>query len=137
LAAGSNEENVLDVKPPPPELAVPALRRADPEPAPAPARIAERRSRFGLASRLLLLTIGFALLAQVMIFVPRIATVRDNWLRGRLAAANTAALVFAAAPDDVLPKELAGKILDSVGAKTIALKTADRHRRRRNAAGRQ
>jgi signal transduction histidine kinase len=128
LAAGSNEENVLDVKPPPPELAVPALRRADPEPAPAPARIAERRSRFGLASRLLLLTIGFALLAQVMIFVPRIATVRDNWLRGRLAAANTAALVFAAAPDDVLPKELAGKILDSVGAKTIALKTADRHR---------
>jgi signal transduction histidine kinase len=63
-----------------------------------------------------------------MIFVPRIATVRDNWLRGRLAAANTAALVFAASPDDMLPKGLASKILDSVGAKTIALKTQDTHR---------
>ncbi len=72
--------------------------------------------------------IGFALLAQVMIYVPRLATVRDNYLRGRLAAANTAALVFAASPDNMLPKELAGKILDSVGAKTIALKTRDTHR---------
>jgi signal transduction histidine kinase len=86
------------------------------------------RPRLGLASRLLLLTIGFALLAQIMIFVPRIATIRENWLRDRLAAANTAALVFAAGPDDVLPKELANKILTSIGAKTIALKTEDTHR---------
>jgi signal transduction histidine kinase len=87
-----------------------------------------KRPRLGLASRLLFLTIGFALLAQIMIFVPRIATVRDNWLRGRLAAANTAALVFAAAPDNALPKELAAQILGSVGAKTIALQTKDTHR---------
>jgi hypothetical protein len=75
-----------------------------------------------------LLTIGFALLAQILIFVPRLATVRENWLRDRLAAANTAALVFAAAPDDMLPTELARQILDSVGAKTIAIKTRDTHR---------
>ena len=127
---------MLDVKSPPPDApAAAVLRRAAPAqpqalgPAedPAPAQ-SVRPHGLGLASRLLLLTIGFALLAQVMIFVPRIATVRENWLRDRLAAANTAALVFAAAPDDVLPKELARKILDSVGAKTIALKTRDTHR---------
>lgn len=120
---------MLDVKSPAQQqLAVPALREVAAEPAAAPARAAERRRGKGLASRLLFLTIGFALLTQVLIFVPRMATVHDNWLRGRLAAANTAALVFAAAPDDMLPKELASKILDSVGAKTIALKTRDTHR---------
>jgi signal transduction histidine kinase len=133
MAAGSDDETMLDVKSPPPRPVLPALRRAPPALEPietsTPAPVAPLRRRgLGLASRVLLLTIGFALLAQVMIFVPRIATVRDNWLRGRLSAANTAALVFAAAPDDMLPKELAGKILDSVGARTIALKTRDTHR---------
>jgi signal transduction histidine kinase len=130
MAAGSNEETMLDVKSaPPPPQALQALRHAAPTPEEAPKPVAPDRPRgLGLASRLLLLTIGFALLAQVMIFVPRIATVRENWLHDRLAAANTAALVFAAAPDDMLPKELARKILDSVGAKTIALKTRDTHR---------
>ena len=122
---------MLDIKSPTPSpsasLAVRLVEPPEPARAPPPAPL-QRPRGLGLASRLLLLTIGFALLAQVMIYVPRIATVRENWLRDRLAAANTAALVFAAAPDDILPKELARKILDSVGAKTIALKTRDTHR---------
>src|SRR5258708_7044351 len=118
---------MLDVKSPPPEAASATPDLSIPAPAAEPVA-SDRRSGPGLASRVLLLTIGFALLAQIMIFVPRIATVRENWLRDRLAAANTAALVFAAAPDDMLPKELARQILDSVGAKTIAVKTKDRHR---------
>jgi signal transduction histidine kinase len=130
MAAEPDEETMLDFKSPPQQqqAPVPASRRAEAEPVTAPAPAADRPRGLGLASRLLLLTIGFALLAQVLIFVPRMALVRDNWLRGRLAAANTAALVFAAAPDDMLPKELASKVLDSVGAKTIALKTRDTHR---------
>jgi signal transduction histidine kinase len=120
---------MLDVKSTPRPYALPALPlQTAAEPAVAPAPPAKRRGGLGLASRVLILTIGFALLAQVMLFAPRMAAVRDNFLRGRLAAANTAALVFAAAPDDLLPKELARKILDSVGAKTIALKTRDTHR---------
>jgi signal transduction histidine kinase len=130
MAAGADEQTVLDVNKSAPatQMAVPAMLPAAPEPMDAPAPAIKRRRALGLASRLLLLTIGFALLAQILIFVPRIATVRDNFLRGRLAAANTAALVFAAAPDDMLPKELAVKVLDSVGAKTIALKTRNTHR---------
>jgi signal transduction histidine kinase len=129
MTAGSDEQTVLDVQSPPPPAPAPQPLRPAPaqqqDVSPPPAK---RPRGPGLASRLLLLTIGFALLAQVMIYVPRIATVRDNWLRDRLAAANTAALVFAASPDDALPKALAGKILDSVGAKTIALKTRDTRR---------
>jgi signal transduction histidine kinase len=120
---------MLDIQSAPARPALPATRASvAPEPLPAPDGAPNRPSGLGLASRLLLLTISFALLAQVLIFVPRLAAVHDNWLRGRLAATNTAALVFAAAPDDALPKELAKKILDSVGAATIALKTRDTHR---------
>src|SRR5215472_5027351 len=77
----------------------------------------------GLAARMLLLTIGFVLITQVIMFVPRVAAYRESQLRDRLAAADTAALVFAAAPDGMLSKELAKQILDSVGAQTIAIKT--------------
>ena len=104
---------MLDVQSAPPSPAPLATQRslaALEHPAPSPAGAPDRPRGLGLASRVLLLTISFALLAQVLIFVPRLAAVHDNWLRGRLAAANTAALVFAASPDDTLPKELAKKI---------------------------
>jgi signal transduction histidine kinase len=131
MAGGSHDGAMLDVQSAPPARPAPAVAyRAAPPPEPVkpPAPGVLDRPRLGLASRLLLLTIGFAFLSQIMIFVPRMATIRENWLHDRLAAANTAALVFAAAPDDVLPKELAKQILESVGAKTIALKTKDTHR---------
>ena len=132
MAASSDENAMLDVQSAPPSqpaapIAQP-IATLPPAIAQTPARPILERPRLGLASRLLLLTIGFAFLTQIMIFVPRMATVRENWLRDRLTAANTAALVFAAAPDDVLPKVLAKQILESVGAKTIALKTKDTHR---------
>jgi len=82
-----------------------------------------RRFSLGLAARLLLLTIGIVLITQVIMFVPRVAAYRESQLRDRLAAADTAALVFAAAPDGMLSKELTKQILDSVGAQTIAIKT--------------
>jgi signal transduction histidine kinase len=129
MAAGLDDDTMLDVETAPAESPIEPLRRDAPPPAEAPAAPRADPARpVGLASRVLLLTIGFALLAQILIFVPRLATVRENWLRDRLAAANTAALVFAAAPDDMLPTELARQILDSVGAKTIAIKTRDTHR---------
>jgi signal transduction histidine kinase len=77
---------------------------------------------FGLSSRLLVLTILFVMLAEVLIFVPSIANFRNNWLNDRLAAARTAALVLEAAPDDALPEQLVKDLLMSVGAETIALR---------------
>ncbi len=80
------------------------------------------RSGFGLSSRLLALTVVFVMLAEVLIFVPSIANFRNNWLRDRLSAASTAALVLQAAPDDAIPEELVKQLLDNVGAETIALR---------------
>jgi signal transduction histidine kinase len=79
-------------------------------------------TRFGLSSRLLLLTVAFVMLAEVMIFVPSIANFRNNWLNDRLAAARVAALVLEAAPDDALPEGLVKDLLKSVGAESIALR---------------
>jgi signal transduction histidine kinase len=85
-------------------------------------RAQERHARLGLASRVLLLTAAFVMLAEIAIYIPSIANFRNNWLRDRLASARTAALVFEAAPIDMVPEGLTEKILESVGAQTIVMK---------------
>ena len=75
-----------------------------------------------LSARVLLLTIAFVMLAEVLIYVPSIANFRNGWLRDRLASAQTAALVLEAAPDEALPESLVDMLLKDVGAKSIALK---------------
>src|SRR5215472_13100023 len=74
----------------------------------------------GLSGKLLLLTIAFVMMAEVLIYVPSIATFRRNWLNDRLSAAYTAALVLEAAPQ--VPDCLARQILDSIGARGVAIK---------------
>jgi len=87
-----------------------------------------RRRTFGLAGRLLLLTIGFVLLTMGLFYVSRLSAYRENWLRDRVMVAHTAMLLFGGTGDETLPKELATKILDSVGAKTIAVTLPDNRR---------
>src|SRR5579872_1382822 len=91
-------------------------------------KVRARRWGLGLAGRLLLVAIGFIIVTQIVWFVPRVASYRESQLRDRLSAADTAALVFTAAPDGMLSKELTKQILDSVGAQTIAIKTHDTRR---------
>ncbi|MBI3434168.1 MAG: HAMP domain-containing histidine kinase [Proteobacteria bacterium] len=76
----------------------------------------------GLSGKLLLLTIGFVMIAEVLIYVPSIANFRLNWLNDRLAAAHTAALVLEAAPSGAVPESLSREILKSIGAKSVAMK---------------
>jgi signal transduction histidine kinase len=87
-----------------------------------------RPPRFGLSGKLLVLTILFVMVAEVLIYVPSIANFRLNWLADRLAAAHTAALVLDAAPRGMVPESLTRQILDSVGAKAVVLKTGDQRR---------
>jgi len=77
--------------------------------------------RFGLATRVLLLNSAFVIAAALMIYIPAIANYRDNWLRQRLSAAYTAALVLDAAPQAMVPPELSRQLLDIVGARIIVL----------------
>ena len=81
--------------------------------------------RIGLSARLLLLTAGFVMLAEILIFVPSIAQFRIAWLEDRLAAAQIATLVLEAAPDDMVPDALRAELLKNAEAKAVALKRDD------------
>jgi signal transduction histidine kinase len=86
------------------------------------------RARLGLSGKLLMLTLLFVMLAEVLIYVPLIANFRWNWLHDRLSAAYTAALVLDAAPSGMVPESLARQILDSVGARAVAMKMGQQRR---------
>src|SRR6266851_10291746 len=89
---------------------------------------------FGLSGKLLVLTILFVMIAEVFIYVPSIANFRLTWIQDRLAAAHTAALVLDAAPSGMVPDSLARQILDSIGARTVAMKMGQTRRLLANTA---
>ena len=87
-----------------------------------------RAPRFGLSGKLLVLTILFVMLGEVLIYVPAVANFRVNWLKDRLASAYTAALVLEAAPNGMVSDKLAKQILDSIGARAVAMKMGKQRR---------
>src|SRR5271157_6407715 len=97
----------------------------------AAANATEHRARargLGLSGKLLLLTVLFVMMAEVLIYVPSVANFRLNWLNDRLSAAYTATLVFQTAPDGVVPERVARQLLESIGARAVALKMGQRRR---------
>jgi signal transduction histidine kinase len=88
-----------------------------------------RALRFGLSGKLLVLTILFVMIAEVLIYVPSIANFRLSWLNDRVAVARTVALVLYATPEDKrLPDELVQQVLTNLGAKTVAMKMGNQRR---------
>lgn len=87
-----------------------------------------RVPRFGLSGKLLVLTILFVVIAEVLIYVPSVSQFRLNWLNDRLAAARTAALVLYAAPTGMVPEDLARDILTNIGAQAVVMKTGQTRR---------
>src|SRR5580700_8342072 len=87
-----------------------------------------RVPRFGLSGKLLVLTILFVMIAEVLIYVPSVANFRVTWLKDRLQTGYTAALVLDAAPNGMVPDSLAKQILDSIGARAVAMKMGERRR---------
>src|SRR5271165_366482 len=83
-----------------------------------------RRPRsLGLAGRVLVITIGFVLLAMAMFYVSRLAAFRETWLHNKLASAQTVLEAFGAAGAQEVPPELSQKLIASVGVKSIAIST--------------
>ena len=66
-------------------------KASDTAPMPPSARRALSR---GLSTKLLLLTIVFVLLAEVLIFLPWIASYRLSWLKERLSTAAAVSIVL-------------------------------------------
>ena len=81
-----------------------------------------KTARIGVSERLLLLTIAFVMLAEILIYVPSVAAFRNSWLSDRLAAARTAALLIEAAPPDSLPEATIQELLRNLQAKTVTIK---------------
>jgi signal transduction histidine kinase len=79
----------------------------------------------GLSAKLLLLTVLFVMLAEVLVFVPSVSNFRRQWLMERLAAAQIASLAAEAAPGGQLPARLRDELLESAKVKAIAVKRAD------------
>jgi hypothetical protein len=75
-----------------------------------------------LSARLLLLTILFVMLAEVLIFAPSVARFRENWLIERLGAAHLAILSLDATLDQVVSDKLRTELLDHVGARGVVVR---------------
>lgn len=83
----------------------------------------------GLSARLLVLTALFVMAAEILIFLPSIASYRHEWLRDRLTMAATASMVVLAADfDDTLPAEVRDDVLMAIGARAIAIREAGESR---------
>jgi len=78
-----------------------------------------------LSARLLVLTIAFVMVSEVLIFVPSIASFRLKYLEERLAAANIAILALLATPDAMVSDELEMELLSQAGAYVIGMKRPD------------
>lgn len=83
------------------------------------------RLRLGLSGRLFLLTVAFVVLAEILVFVPLLASYRQSRLSDRLAAAQVAALVLRAAPEGNVSDDLARRLLTGLGARAIAVRDGE------------
>ncbi|MGM0585337.1 MAG: sensor histidine kinase [Pseudomonadota bacterium] len=75
-----------------------------------------------LSGRLLLLTVLFVMLAEVLIFVPSIARFREDYLSERLERAQIASLAVLAAPGDMVTGELERELLATAEVLNIVLR---------------
>ena len=77
---------------------------------------------FGLAARVLAVTIGFVLLAMSLFYVTRLTAHREMLLHGKISAVQTTVGAFGLA-GPTPPQGLSQKILNSVDVKWMAIDT--------------
>jgi signal transduction histidine kinase len=85
-------------------------------------KLLARLQALGLSAKLLLLTIAFVMMAEILIFVPSVANFRVNWLNDRIVAARLASLASAVSPGGEVPDGLRTALLRMAGVKAVALK---------------
>ncbi len=86
--------------------------------------------RLGLSGKLFAFTVIATMLAEVIFYVPSIASFRISWLMDRLASAHTAALVLKSEDGDRMkvPESLKRELLDSIGARMVVMQVGQKHR---------
>lgn len=78
----------------------------------------------GLSARLLILTIGFVMLAEVLIYAPSIGRYRKAYLEAHIASAHLATLVPISSPDHMIDEAVKENLLRTAGAHGIVLERA-------------
>ena len=78
----------------------------------------------GLSTKLLVLTVLFVLIAEVLIFLPSVANFRLQWLEQRLGTAAAVAEVLLHGNPDSLSQAAQNDVLMAIGAKAIAVRDA-------------
>src|SRR5215469_9000438 len=94
----------------------------------SPLRATAERRGLGLSAKLLVLTVSFVMLAEVLIFVPSVANFRITWLNDRLTADQLAALAAEAVPGGVVPDALRSELLRTAQVRAVALKRSNERR---------
>jgi signal transduction histidine kinase len=78
------------------------------------------REKLGLSAKLLLLTLLFVMLAEVLIFVPSVANFRISWLSDRLTAARLAALATQDRREGSVPEPLRTELLRTAQVRAVS-----------------
>ncbi len=87
---------------------------------------AAHRHRTGLSAKLLVLTVLFVMLSEVLIYVPSVANFRAGWLSDRIAMAGITAVVLNG--DQSFDTRTQQKLLEASGALAIAGYDGERRR---------
>jgi signal transduction histidine kinase len=100
---------------------------SDAAPVPAAPQPGERARRAlwpgGLSSRLLVLTVLFVVLAELLILGPSLAGFQEGRVLDRVRAAELASLAVEAAPDQMVTETMAGQLLNGAGVVSVAVQS--------------
>ena len=75
----------------------------------------------GLSGKLLLLTIIFVMIAEILIFVPSVANFRNMWLKSNLDTAEAASIVYLDNADPMLSQRAQRELLKATGALSVVI----------------
>ncbi|HEX7776487.1 MAG TPA: sensor histidine kinase, partial [Parvibaculum sp.] len=84
--------------------------------------------RRSLSRRLLVLTVLFVMLSEVLILVPSIANFRLTWLQQNIGAAQIAALALEATPDNMVSPSLQQELLENAQVLAVQLHRSNSHK---------
>ncbi|WP_316857958.1 HAMP domain-containing sensor histidine kinase [uncultured Cohaesibacter sp.] len=98
------------------------------QPARSLERPRDRAPAFGLSLKLLILTLLFVMLSEILIFVPSISKFRHDWLTRKLELTEVAARIYTKSPSHLMNQELAEDLLKRLKINTLALRTDTQRR---------
>ncbi|EIM71959.1 integral membrane sensor signal transduction histidine kinase [Nitratireductor aquibiodomus RA22] len=79
----------------------------------------------GLSTKLLLLTVLFVMIAEVLIFIPSVANFGMQWMQQRLDNAAAVSIILMEGEDETLAPPIRDELLMATGVKAIAVRDAD------------